>query len=62
MEAPFVETAEQVEGFDRDIGSPDAALQETPVALEAVGMNPAPDVSLGVVGDLVNEGVIQAFV
>ena len=53
------EITEQVEGFNIHIGSANGPLQETPEVLNTVGMDVAPNVSLGVVNDLVDVDVAQ---
>ena len=52
-EGLLVEVAEEMERFDADVGTVDGSFQETPEVLQAVGMNPALGVALGVVDHLV---------
>ena len=61
-EHALVEVAEQVERFDADVGSVQAALQEAPEVFDSVGVDAAVDVLLGVVDGLVGVVVLQARV
>ena len=56
----FVNVAEQVERFDGNIGSIDAALQETPEVLKAVGMHVAIHVRLKVIDGIVHVVLIES--
>ena len=49
----LIEVAEEMEGFDADVGSVDAALEAGPEVLDSVGVNIAIDVLLGVIDDAV---------
>src|ERR1019366_7543733 len=53
-ESLFVNVTEQVERFDTDIGSMQAALDETPEVLHGVGV----DVSIDVLYGMVDDGVL----
>jgi hypothetical protein len=53
----FVEVAEKMERFDRNIGSLQLALEKTPEVFESVGVNLPVNVSLGMVNDLMLESL-----
>lgn len=50
----FINIPEQVEGLNTDVGALDSPFQEAPEVLNAVGVNHAPDVFLGVVDNLMS--------
>jgi hypothetical protein len=51
-ESLFVQIAEKMEWFDRNVGAANAALQERPEILKGVGVDVAIHVGYGVVNDL----------
>lgn len=53
-ESLFVNVAEQVEGFDANIGAAQSALEQAPEVLQPIGMDLAANVGLGVVDELVD--------
>ena len=55
----FIQVAEQVIRFDRNVGPVDTSLQEAPEVFHAIGMYIAVHVGYGVVNDLVNKLAIQ---
>lgn len=58
----LVEVAEKVERLDADIGALEAALQEAPEVLDAVGVGVPPDVLGRVVDDAVDVLLLEAVV
>ena len=52
--ALFVQVAEQVEGFNADIRTVNAALEQAPEVLQPVRMNPLVDVFDGMIDNLMS--------
>lgn len=58
----FIEVAEQMEWLDTDIGSTEAALEQTPEVLKPIGVNLSANVAFRMVNDLMGEVRFQSFV
>src|SRR5437899_1570711 len=60
-ESQLIKITEQVEGFDANVGSIQAALQQAPEVLKTVGVDFAANIFNSVVDDFMLE-LIQAFI
>ena len=58
----LINVAEQVEGFDRNVGAVNPALQQAPKVLGSVGVDLPVDLRFSMVDDLMLEGLFQPVI